>query len=839
MICHRIIPFLLLLLVINLSAQNQSQPWDFEPGIDPFSQNALLDLRYLNEQNAGDGGFIRLSSDSSSFVDSTGKPLRFWAVNGGENTTSWSDADLARFARFLAKIGVNAIRYHGSLHPVTASSDFNKANPNEIKNIQRLVTAMKKEGIYTIISPYYSHKVGEVFPNWNIPEYTGKSPKLDGVIFFHDGLRNACKQWVTELFTASNPYGLPLKDEPAVAVIQTHNEDGMFFFTIQNVKPGINQIMRKRFYTWLVNKYKTIDDAQKAWGNITIEGDNPSIGEMGIYIIWEATQPTSGAKHKRLTDQIEYFAEVQSGFYREMKETFRAVGCKQLINGSNWKTADAVRLLDAERSTAGVCDVIALNRYYSPMHTGYKSTPDNSAWRIDPGHYYEGKSVLLAPESLPVNIKQPLAHPVMVTESGWNNPHKYQAEGPFLVSAYSSLNGIDAFFWFTASAPGYDSNPYFYWTNLEGGQHPLHRWTASTPGQMAMFPANALSHRLGYVAESKPIAFEHRTANSIYQREIPMVSEDMGFDPNRDDYVPVTGQTELSGISYLAGKIQVKYNVAENSKTIDPQLSDWINFQAKTVKSSTGELMWDYKNGICKLDAPASQGVCGFVGKAGTINLKDVVITTKNEYAAINVVSMDKNPLSASAKILVQVGTVYQPSNWSESQTTFTYKNVNYNGFLINNTGAMPWKCVGTDVTISIKNKNIQSATLLDVNGYAVKSIELNRNGDLVSCTLPPETMYVVFQGTATSANGVKKKVQEIKVWPNPAETALNIDFGTQCREVLVKMVSMDGRHAKTCRFSTGASVVAMDVSDLTSGLYIAEIKTDNLPVVRQKFLKM
>jgi hypothetical protein len=351
--------------------------------------------------------------------------MRFWAVNGGENTASWPDEDLARFARFLAKLGVNVIRYHGSLHPVSAAADFNTANPNEIRNMQRLVAAMKKEGIYTIISAFYNIKVNEAFANWNMGEYTGKSPKLSGVIYFHEGLRNAYKNWVTQLFTADNPYGPPLKDEPAVAVIQTHNEDGVFFYTVQQFKASINTIIRKQFHNWLVKKYGTIAAAQNSWGNVTIDGDNPSIGEMGIYIIWEATQATTGAKHKRLTDQIEYFAEVQENFYTEMYDTFRKAGCKQLINGSNWKTADATRLLDAERMTAGKCDVIALNRYYSPTHTGYKSTPDNSAWRIDPGHYYEGKSVLFAPESFPINVKHPVSHPVMVTESGWNLPHKY------------------------------------------------------------------------------------------------------------------------------------------------------------------------------------------------------------------------------------------------------------------------------------------------------------------------------------------------------------------------------------------------------------------------------
>jgi len=812
--------------VLIVSAQTAPQQWDFLPPYDHFSGDALLDLRFLNEDYAGQNGFITLAPDSNSFVTGNGKPVRFWAINGGENTTSWADGDLARFARFLAKIGVNVIRYHGSLHPVSSSSGFNNANPAEIRNIQRLVAAMKKEGIYTVISPYYSHKVSEVFASWNIPEYTGKSPKLDGVIYFHDGLRNAYKQWVTELFTAQNPYGVPLKDEPAVAVIQTHNEDGLFFYTTQQFKPGINQVVRKRFYDWLMKKYSSIQAAQSAWGSITIDGDNPAIGEMGIYIIWEATQSTSGPKHKRLTDQMEYLSDVQTGFYREMAETFRKAGCKQLVNGSNWKAADAIRLLDVERATAGICDVIALNRYYSPTHTGYKSSPDNSAWRIDPGHYYEGKSALLAPEALPINVKQPVSRPVMVTESGWNLPHKYQSEGPFLIAAYSALAGIDAFFWFTASAPSIDTNPFFTWTTFSDGQHPLHRWTVSTPGQMAMFPANALMFRLGYVQESKTMVLESRTRSSLLNREIPVISEEMGFDPNRDDYIPVTGQTELSGVSYLAGKIQVKYHADQNAKQIDGQLPGLINFQDKKITSATGELQWDYKKGICTLNTPSAQGVCGFVGQNPEFQLSDVTIRSQNEYAAIQVVAMDQKPISGSGKLLLQVGTISRPSGWSESPSEYTYKGLNYKGFLINKTGQMPWQCVNTWVTVTVKNKYITSAKQLDVAGYVNKELPFTRNGDQINLSLPTDAMYVVLQGSPVSSGTIKKKESEFRLYPNPASGNFRVELPESVvQECELEIRDLCGRVVRNQKLSLPANE-PVNIRMLTSGLYLVSLKS-------------
>jgi hypothetical protein len=554
----------------------------------------LLDLSYLNEDVAGENGFVQLSADGNSFVDGAGNPLRFWCINGGDLARKFSFDQMQKYARFLAKMGVNMIRFHGSINPKGEHSEITEVDTAEAKAIWKMVATMKEEGIYSTISPFWAHNGhmgGNVPEEWEIEGYSGNEA-LWGVMFFNDTLKEAYKKWVKFLYTETNPYtGIALKDDPAVGIIQVKNEDGVFFWTIQNIKEPLEKIIRKKFYNWLVEKYGSIEGAQSEWGNETLEDDDPSVGEMDIYEIWYATQEQSGSLDKRLTDQIEFMAEVQHNFYQEIYNFYRSIGCKQLINGNNWKTANSTRLLDVERWTNTSCDVIALNRYYDPGHIG-----TDSGWRIDPGHYYQGKSTLFQPHKLPINIKQPSGHPVVVTESAWNLPHKYQAEGPFLISAYMSLTGVDGFYWFTPSDWTYDPNPYYTWINLEGGQHPLQRWTISIPGQLAMFPANALLYRKGYLSEGKTIVSERRTLESLWKREIPIITEDMGFDPNRDFRVTENEGTKVSPLAYLTGKITVEYDTENNSSTIDPELKKLIDFDTKKIKSSTGQLEWDYQN---------------------------------------------------------------------------------------------------------------------------------------------------------------------------------------------------------------------------------------------------
>lgn len=739
-----IILYLAFLASCFASAQDPQKGWDFAYPGDDFDADALLDLSYMNEDVAGENGFIGLSSDGNSFVNGKNFPVRFWSINGGSLSGEMTDEELTHYAKFLSKMGINMIRFHGSINPAGKGTLITDVDKQDVDAIWKMVAYMKKEGIYSTISPFWAHNghMGGWIPEeWGIDGYAGKDA-LWGVMFFNDRLKDAYKTWVRYLYTETNPYtGIALKDDPAVGLIQVKNEDGLFFWTIQGIKEPLKNVIRTRFYSWLIQKYGTIDQVKKAWENEELTGDNPQGGKMDIYDIWQATQEQLGGVQKRMADQMEFMAQVQRDFYQEMADYYRSLGCKQLINGNNWKTADAARLLDIERWTNSACDVIALNRYFDPGHVG-----ENSGWRTDPGHYYQGKSVMRQPHKFPINIKQPVGHPVLVTESGWNLPNQYQAEGPFLIAAYMSLTGVDSYYWFAPTAMAYDTNPYFTWENLPDGQHPMNRWTISTPGQLAMFPANALQYRKGYLQKGKVTVAEKRTLESMWQRVVPALTEEMGFDPNRDTQNASSEQTQVSPLAYLTGSVIVEYGTPGDEVNKDPDLNQLINLDKGTVISSTGELEWNYNSGICTMNAPAAQGVCGFLGEKGSFDLSDVTIITGNSYAAVNVVSMDEKPLSESSKILVQTGTVYRPTGWKETKAEFEMRDQKVDGFRIENTGRMPWKAADTDVKIRIRNKKIKAAVLLDAAGYAVSKIGILDNGDFAEINLPDNAMYVVLQ---------------------------------------------------------------------------------------------
>src|ERR1043165_6691047 len=81
--------------------------WAFTPAKDDFSNDALFDLRDLNEKVAGESGYVTRSKDGNDFVLANGKPARFWALN--TSTYGGKQNDLARHSRFLAKRGINMV----------------------------------------------------------------------------------------------------------------------------------------------------------------------------------------------------------------------------------------------------------------------------------------------------------------------------------------------------------------------------------------------------------------------------------------------------------------------------------------------------------------------------------------------------------------------------------------------------------------------------------------------------------------------------------------------------------------------------------------------------------
>jgi hypothetical protein len=705
--------------------------WAFEPDEDEFSPGALLDLRSLNEKVAGESGFVQ-RTPAGDFALGNGQPVRFWAVNtsgppGGEE-------NLKKHARFLAKRGVNMVRWHGSLAPKGDKSKITDVDAAEIDKVQRYVAAMKAEGIYTTFSPYWAVAV-HANPNWGLKGHP--SGGMTGMLFWDEDLQAAYKGWLREFFTRKNPYGLPLAQEPALAIFQIQNEDSLLFWTLESVKGEERRRLGAKFGAWAAKKHGSIDRAKEAWGGTHADGDDFAAGVAGLMHMWEYNSDQKGGRLQRLADTLQFLSETMHAFNRDLAQFLRQdLGCKMLINAGNWYTANNLLMLDAEHWSYTANDIIGMNHYVvSGAHIN-PTEQHKTGWLVAQGDYFQDGSVLLHPRKLVTNRKLVAGYPFLVSECTWVPPMSYQSEAPFLTAAYSSLTGFDILYWFAMGQVGYDRT--------------VNKWQVATPSFLGGFPAASLLFRKYFVKQAEPVVHEERAMNDIWTLRSTVIGEEESYDPNRSSgYLPkeVNMKGGVNPLAFLVGPVEVKYG-GDPAKTTAVDLSKYIDDQKKVVTSATGELTFNHGDGWCTVDAPKAQGVSGFLAKTGTFALQTVTIESKNEYATILAVPLDDRTLASSRSILVQVTTMCRPYHWKESAATFKDPEgkTSYQGKRIDDTGSEPWNEVATQAQISVKNGSLKKAVALDPNGMPAGELKTEVKGGAFVVTLPSNALYVILR---------------------------------------------------------------------------------------------
>ena len=737
---------LLTLFLASLFAHTYGQ----SPGTWPFAYpddskpGSLLDLRWMNEKTAGESGFIHLSQDGRSFVKGDGTAIRFWPVCGYGYRLR--PDEMKAQARFFAKMGINMVRIHGSLSPKGKGKSITGYDADEIDHIQQYVAALKSEGIYVTISPFWAnggHSGAE--SSWNLGYSDGED--IWGLLFFDESLRDAYKGWIKHLYLDNNPYtGIPLAKDPAVAIVQIQNEDSLLFWTFQGIKPAQKRALGKKFGDWLIKKYGSASAVKAQWEGAGQQGDDWNTVTPTMLDTWVLTQPQVGAMKTRTDDQTAFLIDQQRGFYADITGYIhKQLGYRGLVNCSNWITADPVKMNDLERYTYTVADVEAVNRYYTGgLHKG-----PNDGWRIDEGDFLSDVSGLLDPRSLPFNIKQVVGHPTIITESGWVHPLSYQAEGPLLAAAYQSLTGMQGLYWFALGAKNYDVDSSIGFVTTPDGSHPLGEWSDAVPQMLGQFPAAAILYRMGYVKQGPVVVHEERTRESLDAREIPVIAEDPSFDPNHHGSDARAASSQAKGadpLAFLVGTVEEKFD-GNTLKTQVKDLTSYIDSTRKTVKSATGQLSLDYGRGLFILDAPKAQAVAGFLYKSGgTIQTTDLTVESTNDYATITVVPLDDKPIAQSGKLLVQVGTVVKPTGWKQEVSTYTQDKKTVSGWKVVNSGKMPWQVQNALVKLTVRNPLLTKGRVLDPAGYLLREIMGKREKGQLVIHLPPDAMYVILE---------------------------------------------------------------------------------------------
>jgi hypothetical protein len=715
---NRLVKLPIALLSICLTVQ--ALDWiPFNPPPDNFAESAI-DLRHLNEPVAGTNGWVT-ARDGQFFLSGSNDPVRFWAVNGPPSSIK-EPAELRRVARALAKRGVNLVRIHGAVFNQEGEPD-----PAKVQHIIDIVEAMKLEGIYTHASIY--------FPLWFrpradlawLPGYDGKKHPFAALMFNPEFQARYRNWWDALLTTPGARSGKKLIEEPALMGAEIQNEDSFFFWTFseQNIPDPQLSILESQFTDWLIKKYGSIEATLAKWNNQKVKRDTPT--RLGFRPLWNIAHERTA----RDRDTAQFLLELQTRFYSESSQHLRKLGFKGLITASNWATASPEVLGPLEKLSYTTGDFLDRHGYFACFHKG-----ENSEWSIRDNHTYSHRSALRFD---PIEAGKPrlFVHPAMdphydnkpsmISETTFTRPNRFRSEAPLYYAVYGALQDSDAIVHFAHDGADWKVKPNFW----------MQPWTLMSPAMMGQFPAAALIYRQGLVKTGDLVARVALSREDLLALKGTPLPQDAAFDELRLKDVPADSEhnpgQSLDPLLHYVGRSQVLFT---NRTAVDLNLpAKSIDHSARTVRSSTGELLLDYGRGTLTINAPAAQGISGNLAALGETKLADLTISSDLDLAHIVLVSLDNQPIKTSSRILLQVMSEEQNSGW-KSEPAENQK------LRITSIGRDPWtfKPITGSVRLHRPDASQLKVTTLDANGNPT-----SHHGTASTIPLKPDTLYYLI----------------------------------------------------------------------------------------------
>jgi hypothetical protein len=382
-----------------------------------------------------------------------------------------------------------------------------------------------------------------------------------------------------------------------------------------------------------------------------------------------------------------------------------------------------------DRYTYAATDVVLRNEYFGP---NYAKDGNPRFYSVDEGDTFRYDSAL-KPPATPGPLLTPLiaGHPFMMTENNWERPLRYRAEWPFLVATYARMMGVDGWNFFAL-----DSSDW---------QHTMSVWDINNPTVLGQFPAAALMFRRGDVTEpDEPAVLETVSLADAYA----MKGTEVWAAGGRDllwvarigdlESAAATDGYRLDPKAFFVGPVRQQF-VDGPSSTQTTDLASYIDTDKNIVRSMTGELTWDFGQGVVTVDTPRAQGATGFLNDAGRIELGDIVIEVGNHYGTILVVSLDGQPLRTSQRMLVQTATWDQPHGF-QTQQQGEYER-------ITNLGGYPLNVEKIDMRVAIRGAAGKTARVLDENGYPTqRRAPTNAWSAGLAIQLPQDAIYTLIE---------------------------------------------------------------------------------------------
>lgn len=607
---------------------------------------------------AGKYGFVRAGPDGN-FVFDDGRPVRFWGVGLGSQLSAPPRAVAERLAKELAGLGFNLVRISYLDEVIFPEGDNTRRfDPEKLDRFDYLVSQLKAKGIYIdlVLTGFRRFREGDEVVDWDAAvfqsNYEGQR-LLRSMAFVDPRLNQLQKEYIQQLLSHRNPYtNRAYTDEPAIAMLEIFNETSLTYDWLRGFleEESPDKIKITSYYSrlldvlwnlWLVRRYGSREALARAW--------EPSVpGRKGLLpdedLSTRSVRRIAYAKRTsyssaRLRDQLRFYLELERDFYDQtatfLKDTLKV---KVPISGTHAYHGMANQWAQTNMDFLG-------------GHTQWQHPiiRRGQPWSQPPIRFFNTPMVKGEPAQVPykadwIETRNTLARlafgmsqlgkPFVISEYNEPFPNEYQAEFPMLMGAYMSLQNWDALV-------------IHHYAHGVGdlSQRKIHDvfMIHNNPIILVQMPLASRVFRKGLIQPAQgelPIFYSFE--------QILQATERCGMDINclyeERALIPETVLIKKTG------------NVFDDGESVTdlPQLQN----HKRVFSSETGELTWDFNQGLVTINAPSIQGAIGFVG-GKTIRLKNVTLQVQSDFAVIVLVALDDQPLADSQKLaLVAVSRV-------------------------------------------------------------------------------------------------------------------------------------------------------------------------------------
>ena len=576
------------------------------PELGQWHRNALdpsrapVDLGFLNDGDrpAGRRGFIRAEGGGLVFEDGT--PARLWGCNVAARTIFISKGQIENHARRIAALGYNLVRFHHHdstrwVNPTVIDKDKGHSQQLDATGMDRLdfwIKCLKDEGVYIWLDLH----VGRQFSRMDeVPGFEEINRSAKGFGYVNERLKQLMQKFNEQYLLHVNRYTkLAYKDDPAVVGLLITNENDLTHHFGTRMLPD----KKVPFHQELFEK-EQLRFARRSGFSV-----------QQLRRLWE---PGPGKI---------WLNDLEHRFSDGMIAHLRGLG---------------VRVPVATTSTWG----------YMPLF----SLPSLTGGDLIDVHSYGGAEALSVNPRAQANYiswigaGQVVGKPLVVSE--WNVVDKQRRRpavdrftAPMALAAAASLQGWDALMVYNYSQ---ESD-----RRLVQARNPSMWSTFHDPAMTALMPAAAIAFRRVHILPARRTFALQLSADDLFNRRISPANS-LALRTLIEQSRLVVAMPKVEHLPWLkASTIPPDFEVVT-----DPD-RDFLPPGATIVRSDTGQLVRNWRDGTHTIDAPATAAVSGWF-ESKTIDLAQASFSIENPKATVVVTALDDKPIARSTRILITV----------------------------------------------------------------------------------------------------------------------------------------------------------------------------------------